>query len=291
MTGDALIVARDGEAVRLLADRLRERGFSPTVLAEGKPALAWARQHRPALIFLGLEAADLDGATICEALKLDRDTNLIPVVTLTPQGQMNHKPACGYLVGANLQLPVPFTPEQLEAVIEQAVDWQAQQRRSGTRGVVHVNLQSDLAYLDELNKVLSSLFLANGLGEAETKQLMMAVRELGANSIEWGHRKQVERLVALACHIDPEKVTVVIRDEGPGFNPNELPHAANPDDPISHLEVRESLGLREGGFGIMIVRGLVDELQYNECGNEVRLVKYLSPGPLADPAATSETKR
>jgi anti-sigma regulatory factor (Ser/Thr protein kinase) len=291
MTGDALIVARDGEAIRLLTDRLRERGFSPTVLSEGKPALAWARQNRPALIFLGPEAAGLDGATLCEALKLDRDTNLIPVVVLIPQGETNHKPACGYLVGANLNLPLPFTPEQLDRVIEQATDWHAQHHRSGTRGVVHFDLQSDLAYLDELNKVLSSLFLANGLSEVETKQLIMAVRELGANAIEWGHRKQVERLVSLACHIDPEKVTVIIRDTGPGFNPNELPHAANPDDPISHLEVRESLGLREGGFGIMIVRGLVDDLQYNECGNEVRLVKYLSPRPPADQAATSEKRR
>ena len=41
--------------------------------------------------------------------------------------------------------------------------------------------------------------------------------------------------------------------------------------------VRETLGLREGGFGILISRGLVDELQYNDTGNEVRLVKFFPP--------------
>ena len=42
----------------------------------------------------------------------------------------------------------------------------------------------------------------------------------------------------------------------------------------------EALGLREGGFGIMMSKGLVDEMEYNEAGNEVRLAKYLSPRPI-----------
>jgi anti-sigma regulatory factor (Ser/Thr protein kinase) len=57
--------------------------------------------------------------------------------------------------------------------------------------------------------------------------------------------------------------------------------------------MRESLGLREGGFGILIARGLVDDLQYNETGNEVRLVKHFAPrgksGPKNTPAAAAVT--
>jgi hypothetical protein len=56
-----------------------------------------------------------------------------------------------------------------------------------------------------------------------------------------------------------------------------MPHAASADDPIGHMMVREALGMREGGFGILMSRGLVDELAYNEAGNEVRLVKYFPP--------------
>jgi hypothetical protein len=33
------------------------------------------------------------------------------------------------------------------------------------------------------------------------------------------------------------------------------------------------MGLRVGGFGILMTRGLVDDLKYNETGNEVRLIK------------------
>jgi anti-sigma regulatory factor (Ser/Thr protein kinase) len=34
-------------------------------------------------------------------------------------------------------------------------------------------------------------------------------------------------------------------------------------------------GLRPGGFGMLIVRQIVDELVYNERGNEVLLIKHL----------------
>ncbi|MFM7593228.1 MAG: ATP-binding protein, partial [Isosphaeraceae bacterium] len=58
---------------------------------------------------------------------------------------------------------------------------------------------------------------------------------------------------------------------GKGFNPQHLPHAAAEEDPIRHLEVREQLGLREGGFGLLITRGLVDRMAYNATGNAVRV--------------------
>jgi hypothetical protein len=47
------------------------------------------------------------------------------------------------------------------------------------------------------------------------------------------------------------------------------------------------LGLREGGFGILMARGLVDDLQYNDTGNEVRLVKYFPPHQAAANGAHS----
>jgi anti-sigma regulatory factor (Ser/Thr protein kinase) len=97
--------------------------------------------------------------------------------------------------------------------------------------------------------------------------------EMGGNAIEWGHRKNAELTVRITYRIDPEKVTLIIKDQGPGFNPTKVPHAASDDDPIGHLDVRSELGIREGGFGIMLAKGLVDEFSYNERGNEVTLIK------------------
>ena len=79
--------------------------------------------------------------------------------------------------------------------------------------------------------------------------------------------------LTIIYRIDPDAITLIIRDQGPGFNPKQIPHAASDEDPIGHIDVRNDLGIREGGFGIMLAKGLVDEFRYNDKGNEVTLIK------------------
>jgi CheY-like chemotaxis protein/anti-sigma regulatory factor (Ser/Thr protein kinase) len=276
MSRKALVVEDEKELGMLLGEHLRRWGYEPTVINEGKPAIPWVREHQPALILLDLLLPDMDGFSICENLKLDRETNLIPVVMVTALSGQEDK-VKGLQVGANRYLTKPFTADDLAKAIQDAFAWQEDLKRRGTEGEIRFQLQSDTQYLDELNHLLGSLFLFSGLTQVQVKQLTTAVRELGTNSIEWGHQKQIDRIVTVDYHIDPQKITILIKDTGPGFNPENLPHAAQPEDPIGHMMVREALGLREGGFGILLSRGLVDELQYNETGNEVRLVKYFPP--------------
>jgi two-component system OmpR family response regulator len=276
MTRKALIVEDAPGTGELLAEVLRRRGFEPTLLKEGKPAAAWTRTNMPELILLDLMLPDADGYDICEELKLDRETNLIPVIMVTARVQPQDR-VHGLQVGANNYLTKPFTVEQLNRAVDEVLAWRTDLERRGTGGEIHFELQSDTRHLEELNHLLAALFLFSGLTQPQVRQLTLAVRELGSNAIEWGHRKQTERIVTVTYRIDPEKVTIVIRDTGPGFNPQSLPHAATSDDPVAHMMVRETLGLREGGFGIMLARDLVDDLQYNETGNEVRLVKFFPP--------------
>ncbi len=69
-----------------------------------------------------------------------------------------------------------------------------------------------------------------------------------------------------------------VKDPGKGFSLDELKHAAvgnPPEDPFRHMTERETRGIRPGGFGILMAKKLVDDLLYNEQGNEVLLVKYL----------------
>jgi anti-sigma regulatory factor (Ser/Thr protein kinase) len=69
-----------------------------------------------------------------------------------------------------------------------------------------------------------------------------------------------------------------VRDPGPGFDVEEVPHAAVSnagDDPLAHAEVRSSAGLRPGGFGLLLARRIVDEMIHSERGNEVLLIKHL----------------
>jgi anti-sigma regulatory factor (Ser/Thr protein kinase) len=183
----------------------------------------------------------------------------------------------GLQVGANSYITKPFTAEKLNQAVQNTLNWLEDLKEHGTEGEIRFHLQSDTHYLEELNHLLGSLFLFSGLSKQQIKQLTTAVRELGTNAIEWGHQKQSDRIVTVDYRIDPEKITIDIKDTGAGFTPENIPHAAKQDDPVTHMMVRETLGMREGGFGIMMSRGLVDEMAYNEKGNEVRLIKYFSP--------------
>jgi anti-sigma regulatory factor (Ser/Thr protein kinase) len=101
------------------------------------------------------------------------------------------------------------------------------------------------------------------------------------NAIEHGGGNNPDRSVSVSCVVTSQAVLVHIQDPGDGFADRDLSHAAvgNPENgnQIEHLEVREQRGIRPGGFGILMARNLVDDLIYNEKGNEVLLVKKLRP--------------
>jgi anti-sigma regulatory factor (Ser/Thr protein kinase) len=110
------------------------------------------------------------------------------------------------------------------------------------------------------------------------ESIAAALRELVLNAMEWGGRFDPSRKVRIAYLRASRLVMYRIADPGPGFNIDELPHSAigQPSgDPIAHMQVRETKGLRPGGFGLLMVRANVDELVYNEKRNEVVFIKYL----------------
>jgi len=84
--------------------------------------------------------------------------------------------------------------------------------------------------------------------------------------------------VRVDCRLwSAERLVFHVRDPGPGFRPEEIKHAAianPPDDPVAHMKRRAAEGMRPGGFGILLVRKIVDEMIYNEVGNEVLLIKH-----------------
>lgn len=274
MEATALVVTAEAECSRLVGDSLRRPGYSTTSLSYLAEVHSRAIQLQPNLIFLDQRYAEQERAALCEDLKLDQRTNLIPIILLGRVGECP-SPVQAVQVLADACLTEPWTTERLEPVIRETTGRREEQRRQGILQELRFHFQSDVRHLDRLTLLLTPLFAQAGFSEIQVKQLGIAVRELATNAIEWGHAKQVERLVTVLYQVDAEKVVLTIRDTGPGFDPEQLAHAAQPGDPIGHLFHRDRLGLREGGFGILMARGLADELHYNETGNEVRLVKFL----------------
>jgi anti-sigma regulatory factor (Ser/Thr protein kinase) len=110
------------------------------------------------------------------------------------------------------------------------------------------------------------------------EELSLAVEELLSNSMEHGCRLDARCGVDFQCIRTARMILFQICDAGNGFSVDNAVHAAvnnPPEEPLRHAHFREELGLRPGGFGIMLVKKIADELIYNERGNRVILVKYL----------------
>ena len=120
--------------------------------------------------------------------------------------------------------------------------------------------------------------LASDLSQTDQENLATALREILMNAIEHGGGSDPRQKVTVTYVRGSRSLIYYVRDPGPGFSFEDLSHAAvsnPPDSPFEHADIRERMGLRPGGFGILLTRKLVDELIYNETGNEVLLIKYL----------------
>jgi two-component system, OmpR family, response regulator len=281
MPRTVLVVDDERDTNDILASLVGARGFEPIQVFSGTEALAYIAKQAPDIILLDVMLPDMDGFELCDRLKRARETNLIPIVMVTALQDERHR-AAGVRVGANGYLAKPFTPQQLYEMIDSALAWHEEHTQRGTTGEINFDIRSELTYLSQASDMLADLFAHTPLTDRHIKDLKQAIMEMGGNAIEWGHRKNAELVLRITYRIDASAVTLIIKDQGPGFNPRNLPHAASDEDPIGHIEIRNELGLREGGFGIMLARGLVDKFRYNAAGNEVTLVKHFEPRASAD---------
>jgi CheY-like chemotaxis protein len=121
--------------------------------------------------------------------------------------------------------------------------------------------------------------LPTDLPLAERENMASAIREILVNAMEHGCESDPEKWVRITYVRTERAIIYHVGDPGSGFSFDELSHAAvsnRADAPFEHSEVRDRMGLRPGGFGILLARHMVDELIYNEAGNEALLIKYLA---------------
>jgi DNA-binding response OmpR family regulator len=122
------------------------------------------------------------------------------------------------------------------------------------------------------------------LPEDVRESVGLAFRELLMNGVEWGGQLDPRQRVRVSYVRTRRMLLYRIADPGPGFAFDGLSHAAvaNPENAMVHALVREEKGIRPGGFGLVLIRAIADELVYNERQNEVLFVKYLD-----EPSMTS----
>ena len=95
--------------------------------------------------------------------------------------------------------------------------------------------------------------------------IRLALEEAVVNAHKHGNRCDPCKHIIVSYEVHPNRVTVRVRDEGPGFDPNQIPDPTSPD--------RIAL---PNGRGIMLMRAYLDDVTFNPQGNEVQLVKEKS---------------
>ena len=173
----------------------------------------------------------------------------------------------------------PFSPDELTVIIRHAIEepcWDdGIDVVSATPEWIKIAARCDLKTAD---RVLQFMDEFAELPDRETHAVGTAFREMLTNAIEHGGRLDPNQQVEISYVRARHMVKCRISDPGEGFTLDEIPHAAiaNPaDDPVRHLDYRAAQGMRPGGFGVLLAQKMVDQLVYNEHGNEVVLIKYL----------------
>ncbi len=272
-----VLVVDDDRVLRMALSRLLAESYEVGEAGDGHEALAKAAAEPFDLVLLDIGLPGLSGLEVLAHLNGDGGGRRVVMMTAddTPETLLRaiRDQAYDYIVK-------PFPPSAILGVVGKALaapdDALTIQVLSARPEWVELLVPCSLDVADRLQNFV--MRLDTKLPDAVRESVGMAFRELLCNAIEWGGKLDATRHVRIACLRSKRMLLYRIADPGQGFKLADLPHAAisnAPDRPLDHALVREEQGLRAGGFGIFLVREMVDELIYNEAHNEVVFVKYL----------------
>jgi anti-sigma regulatory factor (Ser/Thr protein kinase) len=247
----------------------------------------YAAGHADALKLLGMQSFDVV-ITSCRST-LDEDLKLLAEMrTIRPGVRcvvLAQESTTGEVIAA-LRAHVyacytpPFSAREIARVASYAAsegDWEDDiQILSATPQWVSIRAHCREITAERL--ITFERELSARLPEPRRRELMTGFREILMNAMEHGARFDPGQVVEVMAIRTARSFVFYVRDPGNGFRNDSLKHAAvgnPPDDPVAHILEREKTGMRPGGYGLLMARGTVDELIFNEKGNEVVLIKYL----------------
>jgi anti-sigma regulatory factor (Ser/Thr protein kinase) len=274
----ALIVDSSPEINQLLTSLFDHEEWEIDHAKDNQQALEFAKQRPYDLIITGERTSGQEDIDLLRRLRLVRPhTRLIILADeFTPGDVLGsiRERAFSYFV-------LPFSTERFEEMIRIAMNepfWDdGIEILSATPHWVRLCVRCDVV---TANRLLQFFREASDMPDAETEEVATAFREILLNAMEHGGKFDPSQHVEVSYVRTKRMVLCKVKDPGTGFSLEELKHAAldnPPEDPFRHMEEREKNGMRPGGFGILMTKKLVDDLIYNEKGNEVLLIKYLDP--------------
>lgn len=293
----ALIVDDVSDVRLLLRTMALRRGFAVVEATDGEQGVQLAKERHPDLILLDVRLPGIDGL---EALAQIRDNDpRVPVVIVAAAMDRAQLQRALDLGAVNF-ISKPFDAAEIEFVLDRVYRAvaQTQDLKSMMEVVAQrttsISIPGNPAILSKvvslLGRELTHLYPGSLLPLAEIK---LALYETLANAVEHGNlgitfemktRAMMEpggmdallkrrlsdpRLAARKVHVTvqylSDRVMYCVRDEGDGFDVAAL----------SGKQLGDTTALH--GRGLALVRHYMDEVAWNEAGNEIRMLRRIKP--------------
>lgn len=273
----SILVVDDDDTTRLVIGKvLGNAGFAVSEARDGVEALKLLGSRQFDLMLLDVWMPRMTGLDLLAEL---RNIDRIPRVVVMTSDDAPETLLKAVRERAFSYVPKPVESQKLLSTVREALAAPEPPQievLSARADWVELMVPCSREAVNRIETVMAQL--ETNLPREMRESIGFALRELAMNAVEWGGKLDPTRKVRISCLRARRMILYRIADPGAGFKIEDLPHAAigqSPDDPIAHMQVREALGLRPGGFGLLSVRETVDELLYNEQRNEVVFVKYL----------------
>ena len=134
-------------------------------------------------------------------------------------------------------------------------------RDSGVSAVDLV-LASDPAEARAFQEQIEQLLNARSVPDRDIFCIKLALEEALVNAIKHGNQFDRAKKVHISYRLLPDRFEVAVHDDGPGFDPAEVP------DPTAAENLE-----RPCGRGLMLMRHYMSEVAYNSRGNGVTMCR------------------
>jgi CheY-like chemotaxis protein/anti-sigma regulatory factor (Ser/Thr protein kinase) len=294
-----VLVVDDAAVDRKLVGGLLSKGHNLKVefAATGEEALAQIAKLHPDLVVTDLVMPGMSGLEL--VAQIVEQSPQTPVILMTGKGSEEvavkalKAGAASYVPKGALHQLLLNTVQDVLLMVEERSS-HARLMDCMQRGRFQFCIGNDANLIPLLISHVQSLVTSIGLcDEANVIRVCIALEEALRNAIFHGNleltseqregdqdvyqqlvdertRKEpfASRQLSVGIEITPSQGRFVIRDQGRGFDPSKLP---DPTDPENIEKV--------SGRGLLLMRTFMDEVTFNETGNEVTMVKKCSkPG-------------
>lgn len=128
-----------------------------------------------------------------------------------------------------------------------------------------ITIKSDIDSIPVVESFVDELSAEYKISEEMYGNIFIAVVEAATNAIKHGNKFDPSKYVFINADIDEDQLVISIKDEGLGFDYNNLPDPTLPEN----IE-------KFSGRGVYLIRNLSDNLEFYEGGTLVKLFFKLS---------------